>query len=399
MADSDSSLMTRYQRLIEISRDLASTLELDLLLNRITVTATDLTGSQAAAILLYDETRNSLHFQASSNLDHPLMRGLAVPVESSIAGWILTNAKPLIVDDPSTDPRFFAGVQAASQTPTLSLLGVPLIVKDQVIGVLETINKADGRFTEEDKEVLMTLGSQAAVAIENARLFTQSDLITELVHELRTPLAALKAAIHLLRRPELNAADKEDIVQTIQRETDRLSEMTSEFLDLAHLDSGRMMFDVVEVDIRQLVRDCLEGISGSIAVAGLTIAVDVPDALPTISGDPARLAQVLLNLVNNAIKYNRKGGKIILAAWDDGENVFLSVEDTGPGIPPESLPRVFEKFYRVPGTKHMAAGSGLGLAIVYRIVQAHAGEIEVESQVNTGTRFTVKFPIKKEFEN
>ena len=396
MNESTPSLMTRYQRLIEISRDLASTLELDLLLNRITHAAAELTGSQAAAILLYDESRKTLFFQASNNLDRPLMRGLAVPVDSSIAGWILLTGEPLIVDDPNSDPRFFAGVQAASRTPTLSLLGVPLTVKDQVIGVLETINKTDGRFTKEDQEVLMTLGSQAAVAIENARLFTQSDLIAEMVHELRTPLASLKAAIHLLRRPELTTEDHEDIVESIQRETERLSGLTADFLDLARLESGRTHFDVVEVDVRKLVDDCLEATRSAVEKAGLSLSLDVPDSLPRISGDPARLNQVLLNLVSNAIKYNIPGGSITLAAWEEGGNVVLCVKDTGAGIPPESIPHVFEKFYRVPGTRNVAEGTGLGLSIVYRIVQAHTGTITVTSEVGVGSQFTVRLPIESD---
>jgi len=390
----ETSLLTRYQKLIEISRDLASTLDLDLLLNRITHAAAELTASGAAAILLYDESRGSLYFQASSNMDRPLMRGLAVPVDGSIAGWILLNAQPVIVDDPKSDPRFFSGVQAASMTPTNSLLGVPLIVKDRVIGVLEAINKIKDRFTDEDLDVLNTLGSQAAVAIENARLFTQSDLIAEMVHELRTPLASLKAAIHLLKRPDLPAVDREEIIQAIARETDRLSELTADFLDLARLESGRTQFDLSEIDVRKLIEDCLAATAPAVAAAGLTLNLDVPDEeLPHLSGDPTRLSQVLLNLVSNAVKYNRKGGTITLAAWTDGESVFLCVQDTGRGIPEASIPHLSEKFYRVPETKHLAEGTGLGLSIVYRIVQAHAGEIEIESEVGVGSRFTVRLPI------
>jgi signal transduction histidine kinase len=329
-------------------------------------------------------------------MDRPLMRGLAVPVESSIAGWILLHGKPVIVDDPKSDPRFFAGVQAASRTPTLSLLGVPLVVKNQVIGVLETINKIDGRFTEEDEEVLMTLGSQAAVAIENARLFTQSDLIAEMVHELRTPLASLKAAIHLLRRPEISADDHEDLVQTIQRETDRLSGLTADFLDLARLESGRTQFDLAEVDVRELVNECIEATGSSVLEAGLTLETDMQEPLPHISGDPVRLNQVLMNLVSNAIKYNRQGGSITLAAWSEGGDVYLCVRDTGPGIPEDSIPHLFEKFYRVPGMKNVAEGTGLGLSIVYRIVQAHAGEITVTSEVGKGSQFTVRLPVDSE---
>jgi signal transduction histidine kinase len=274
---------------------------------------------------------------------------------------------------------------------------VPLIVKDRVIGVLETINKINDRFTEEDLEVLNTLGSQAAVAIENARLFTQSDLIAEMVHELRTPLASLKAAIHLLNRPDLPAADHEEIIQIIARETDRLSDLTADFLDLARLESGRAQFEKSEIDVRKLIEDCLEVTASAVEAAGLTLNLDVPDEeLPRLSGDPIRLSQVLLNLVSNAVIYYREGGKITIAAWTDAESVFLCVEDTGRGIPKANLPHLFEKFYRVPDTKHLAEGTGLGLSIVYRIVQAHAGEIEVESEVGVGSRFTVRLPIESE---
>lgn len=393
MDKQETTLTTRYQRLIEISRDIASTLELDLLLNRITHAAAELTASQAAAILLYDEPRGTLYFQASSNMDRPLMRGLAVPVDGSIAGWILLNAEPVIVDDPNSDPRFFSGVQTASRTPTNSLLGVPMVVKGKVIGVLETINKIEGRFTAEDQEVLNTLGSQAAVAIENARLFTQSDLIAELVHELRTPLASLKAAIHLLKRDDLAAGDRSDVIESIDRETERLSGLTADFLDLARLESGRTQFDLAEVEVRELVDDCVETNAARIAEAGLRLDLDIAGDIPRIIGDAMRLKQVLQNLVSNAIKYNRPKGRITLAAWADAGHVFLCVKDTGPGIPEEDLGHLFEKFYRVPGTRHYAEGTGLGLSIVYRIVQAHAGEITVESVVGEGSQFTVRLPL------
>ncbi|MGD9093770.1 MAG: GAF domain-containing protein, partial [Anaerolineales bacterium] len=193
MAKTDlSTLLDRYQRVIELSNDLASTLDLHTLLNHIVHAAAELCHAEAAAILLYDEATQQLHFVSSTNLDAPLMRGLLVPVDSSIAGWILTERKPAIIHSTKDDPRHFKKVAQETNVVTESLLGVPLITKDQVIGVLEVINKREGQFTIEDQELLVALGSQAAVAIVNARLFQQSDLISEFVHEIRTPLTSIE---------------------------------------------------------------------------------------------------------------------------------------------------------------------------------------------------------------
>jgi len=138
------SLIQRYRRLIELSCDLASTLNLDVLLNRIINSAADLIGVEAASILLYDETKQQLHFQVSTNMDQPLMRGLIVPVDSSLAGWIITNREPVIVNDVQNDPRYYHDIEDATDIVTTSLLGIPLITKDKVVGVLEAINKKKG---------------------------------------------------------------------------------------------------------------------------------------------------------------------------------------------------------------------------------------------------------------
>lgn len=195
-----SSLLERYQRLAEISRDLASTVDLTALLNRIVQAAADLSNAEAASILLYEESKKQLYFQSTTNLDEPFMRGLIVPVDGSIAGWIVTNRRPIIILDAQNDPRHFAKIGKMTNITTTSLLGVPLIAKDKVVGALEAINKRVGDFSLEDQDVLMDLGAQAAVAIENARLFQQSDLIAELIHELRTPLGSLRTAAHIFKK-------------------------------------------------------------------------------------------------------------------------------------------------------------------------------------------------------
>ncbi len=247
-----------YRRLIDIARDLASTLDLDVLLNRIVSASADLTESEAASILLYDEAARQLYFQVATNLDQPTMRGLAVPLEGSIAGWIITNRQPARIPDVKTDPRHFANIEKQTHITTRSLLGVPLVTKDKVVGVLEVINKQAGEFTCDDEDLLQVLGAQAAVAIENTRLFHQSDLVAEFVHELRTPLASIGTATYLLLRPEMSQEQRQSIILNIHNETLRLNTLASSFLDLARLESGRVQFSLTCFDLRPLLDECIE---------------------------------------------------------------------------------------------------------------------------------------------
>ena len=239
MAEIKTKRLDSYLQLIDIARDLASTLDLDVLLDRIVEAAADITTAEAASILLYDNTSRQLYFQVATNIDEPTLRGLVVPLEGSIAGWIVTNRKPVRIDDVQKDSRYFNNVDQVTGFPTRSLMGMPLITKNKVVGVLETLNKRSGNFSDSDENLLSVLGAQAAVAIENARLFQQSDLISEFVHELRTPLSSLSTATYLLLRPEMSREQQEQIVINLHNETLRLNSLASAFLDLARLESGQ----------------------------------------------------------------------------------------------------------------------------------------------------------------
>jgi len=261
--------------------------------------------------------------------------------------------------------------------------------------VLEAINKLSGQFTQEDQEVLLALGYQAAVAIENARLFQQSDLISELVHELRTPLTSLKAASHLLSRPELGDSQRTAILRTIQGEINRLSDMATSFLDLARLETGRTQYHISRVDVRYVLEECAKVVEGKMLEKDLQLQVQISQKPMPIRVDSDKLKQVVLNLLSNAFKYTPRGGKITLVGECVNEEVIVRVRDTGAGIPQESLPFIFEKFYRVPGMEQPVQGTGLGLFICRRIVQAHQGRIEARSQVGKGSEFIVYLPLAK----
>ena len=256
MAEIKTRTLDGYLRLIEISRDLASTLDLDTLLSDIVHAAADITAAEAASILLYDDTARQLYFQISTNIDEPTMRGLIVPLDNSIAGWIVTNRQSVRIDDTQKDERFFGDIDQTIAYSTNSLLGIPLITKNKIVGVLEVVNKKRGKFTDADESILTVLGAQAAVAIENARLFQQSDLIAEFVHELRTPLASLSTATYLLLRPEMSREQSDQIVNNIHNETLRLNSLASSFLDLARLESGRVQFRKTRFSAADLIYEC-----------------------------------------------------------------------------------------------------------------------------------------------
>ncbi len=390
-----SSSLERYQRLIELSCDLASQLNLNELLFRIVAAAADLCDAEQASILLYDALKGELHFEAATNMDNPLMRGFAVPVENSIAGWIVTNREPVIIEDAQHDPRLYNSVGKAVQLSTRSLLGAPLITKGKVIGVLEAINKRSGVFNHEDVDLLAALGGQAAVAIENSRLFLQSDLIAELVHELRTPMSALNTAVHLLNRPDSPSDQTARLLRMIGDETNRLSELATAFLDLSRLESGRVQFKSGSVDIRHLITSCIEVIASRAAERGIQIQTNISAELTTIQGDSDKLKQVLLNLLSNAIKYNKENGRVTIEVIPYDGDLVISISDTGAGLNAEALGHLFERFYRAPGTEKIAAGTGLGLVICKRIIDVHRGRIEVSSQVGVGTTFSVHLPLQK----
>jgi signal transduction histidine kinase len=386
-------LLQRMERLLAVGRSLASTLDLQRLLRLIADAGRELTDTEAASILLLDARTGELRFEATTNMEAGQVDRVAVPLEGSIAGWIFQNSETLVVPDTRADPRWHARVDQQTAFDTRSILGAPLVVHGRTIGVLEALNKQTGPFTEDDVVVLQSLAAQAAVAIVNARLFEQSDLIAEMVHELRTPLTSLLVASQLLRHPSLGEPQRLDLAETLQRESQRLNALATSFLDLARLESGRIRFQLTRVPLPELVDECLEVVRPQAGQQGLALAAHLPPNLPALTTDRDKLKQVLLNLLTNAIKYNRPGGRVDVEVEARAGGVALAVRDTGRGIQPEALPRIFERFYRVPEAEAATSGTGLGLAIARRLVEALGGELTAESTPGIGSTFRISLPL------
>lgn len=385
-------LLRRYARLLEVSVDLASTLDLDALLQHVVDAAKELTECEATSLLLYDQATRHLHFEAATGALFGSGHRIVVPMENSIAGWVFDHGEPLHVEDALADTRFYREVDLLTQFETRSVLCVPLRTQDKTLGVIEAINKVHGVFLEEDQRMLQSLASQAAIAIENARLFQQSDLVAEMVHELRTPLASLTAASHLLKRSELPEDQRGRLADTVYREVFRLNEMATDFLELARLESGRGRMVREPIHLGGLLQECIEIVRPQAEADAVSIESEAVATQSPVQGDRNRMKQVFLNLLTNAIKYNQAGGQVLVRVYLEGNEAVTCVSDTGRGIPPDSLPHVFERFYRVPDPGRSVAGTGLGLAIARRIVEAHHGTITVQSEVGQGSVFCVRLP-------
>lgn len=383
---------TRLERLLQINRTLASTLEQALLLRNIINAARELIGAEAASIMLADAQSGELRFEAATNMESSQMAGLVVPINGSIAGWIFTHREPVIVPDTSIDTRWHRKVDDKTAFVTRSIMGVPLVHRNKAIGVVQCLNKVDGTFDDDDTITLQALADQAAIAIVNARLFQQSDLISELVHELRTPLGAILATTHLLQR-NVSEEKRLELIKTIQRETERLSTMTTEFLDMSRLESGRIQFKREPFALPELLAESLEVVRHQAQARGLGLELRLAPDVSLVVTDRSKIKQVVLNLLTNAVKYNRDDGRITLAAQTTPEGLYrVSVTDTGRGIPAEALKNLFQKFYRVPESEGTATGTGLGLSLARKIVELLGGEMGVESTHGVGSTFWFTLP-------
>lgn len=387
--------ISQLRMMLEVSRVLNSTLDLDALLHIIIEVATQVTGTEAASILLLDQKTGELHFEAATGVKRAEVQPIVVPLEGSIAGWVASHNQPLVVDDAHHDPRHYTQADRTTQFDTRSILGVPLQVKDKTIGVLEVLNKHDNSaFTAQDTETLETLAAHAAVAIANARLFAQSDQLADVIHELRTPMTSIVGYSKILLMTEgLESSAQKTYLATINREAMRLGRMVNEFLDLARLESGRTRLKQEPVNMEQVARESVMLLLPEANDRDISLNLHADDHFPPVTGDQERLKQVLVNLISNAIKYNREAGRVDVGLSLFNDSLRVSVADTGQGIPAEALPHVFDKFYRVERDENMAKGTGLGLAIVKQIVEAHGGDIRVESEPGVGSTFTFTLPV------
>jgi two-component system, OmpR family, phosphate regulon sensor histidine kinase PhoR len=221
----------------------------------------------------------------------------------------------------------------------------------------------------------------------------RQEFISNVSHELRTPLAAITAYAETLLDGGIDDADNSlRFLHTIQRNAERMKALVNDISELSAIESGAVRLAIERLPLRQIIGDVFNGVSHRAAKHGVTLRNQVAEEFH-VNADRRRLEQILINFVDNAIKFNHPGGAVTVLALDSEESQIIKVSDTGPGIPPEHLPRVFERFYRVDKARSReAGGTGLGLAIVKHLALAHGGEAYVASEVGAGSEFSIKLP-------
>jgi len=216
----------------------------------------------------------------------------------------------------------------------------------------------------------------------------KTGLISTVSHELKTPLTSIRLAIHVLLNEKLGplSSQQMELLTAAREDSDRLSRVIEDLLDISRIESGEAEIKLQPVNVEEVVLQATDKVRAAFRDHRITLNLKVAPDVPRVSADPSRLQLVFDNLLSNALKYTPMGGEVTIKAQLEDGVVLFSVEDTGIGIAPEFLPRIFEKFFRVPGQEHIS--SGLGLTIAKEIVEAHGGAMEVASQPGKGSRFT-----------
>jgi signal transduction histidine kinase len=393
----------RLARMVEISRILNSTTNLDDLLSYIIREAADLTSAEAASILLLDPRTRQLYFKAASNGIAPQMAETPVPLDNSIAGAILRANKPMIIEDVSRDRRWNPDIDQAIQFHTRSILGVPMRNVDQeCVGVLEAINKLGENFSQEDVETLAILADIAGVAVEKARLIQElqranaelneldqlkTNFIAVASHELRTPLSIILGYISFLRE-EADSKMAQQLDNVLQAAV-HLRSLIQDMLNLRYVDAGDTSLKRTPVDFVELVHNLATDRDETAAAKQQVISTSLPDEALPVLVDRSMMEVILTNLLSNAIKFTPQGGQIDIVVERRGDEAWFSVSDNGTGIPEDKLEWIFRRFYQVesPLRRHHE-GMGLGLAIARELIELHQGRIWAENRPK-GSKFTI----------
>jgi len=239
-------------------------------------------------------------------------------------------------------------------------------------------------------ELANTFNSMASDLERAERL--QHNMVADIAHELRTPLSNIRGYLEAIRDGVIKP--DADTIRSLDEEATLLSRLVDDLQELSLAEAGELKLVCQVENIGELIKQTVPGVQAQATAKGLSVSVDLPDRLPLVNIDSHRISQVLRNLLENALAHTAEDGIISVTARQQGNWVEVSVTDTGEGIPPEDLPNIFERFYRVDKSRTRATGgSGLGLTIAKRLVEAHGGKIAAQSEVGRGSRFAFTLPI------
>ena len=386
----------------EIARSITASLDVTTVLQRIAEGTRALCRSDSAAIFLREGETLRPRYRVGPWPE--IYRTLRIRPGESIGGEVMLTGKPTRSDDYTRDPRVPPShAVIAEQTGTVSVMVVPIVIRTQVAGLLYVSNHTRRPFTDEDETVSSQLAEQAAIAIQNAELFAREavarqgaeaansakdEFLAMLGHELRNPLGAISNAAHVLGMAQDAGPLVDRVHGIISRQVVQLGRVVDDLLDVSRVTSGKIALDRKPLDLAELARR----VAALVGATAHTLSVEAAEVW--VDADPARLEQVVVNLLDNAVKYTPAGGEICVLVASEGGDAVLSVRDSGVGIAAELLPRVFDLFVQGDHSLDRSRGGlGIGLTLVRRLVEKHGGAVTAASEgAGKGTIFTVRLP-------
>jgi signal transduction histidine kinase len=396
-----------------IDMAIASTLNLDEVLEAVYKQVNEVMNPPTFYIALYNQDRNEVHLRLIVDQEERLTPfTLRAGEGSGLAGWVVRTRQPVWIKDRDEDTLPTQAITVG--TPARSLMMWPLIVRDKVVGVMSAQSDRPHAFDEGHWRLFSGIAGQVAIAVENTRLYQRLEaqaaeltkayndlqevdrLRTELVqnvgHEFRTPLSLIKGYVELLLAGDLGDIVQNQLtaLQVIQERTATLSRLIHNLTMLQSV--PQEAFTLTPVSLADVARNVLTEFRRPAQEIGMALREELPE-VPSVLADRERLELVLGHLVDNAIKFSPGGGTVTVRVWSDQEKVYASVTDEGIGIPSEHLKHIFKRFYQVDGsTKRRFGGMGIGLALVYEIIEAHGGTVTAESEPDKGSTFTISLP-------
>jgi PAS domain S-box-containing protein len=402
--------LAEVSTLYMLSDQLSSSLDTNTVLDLVTDILKRVLNCRGCVIFLLDEDKEWLEIQVSSGIK-PQWRQTRLRLGEGIAGRVAQTGQPVYIPDTRQDPDFIVFDPAVR-----SLLVVPLMHKGQTVGTLNVDDDKPDAFPPDTVRILSIAGAQAAVAIENARLFEalreraerlarahrelqesdrlRTEFVQNISHELRTPLTFIRGYVELLLDGALGQLTQQQVesLQIVAERTARVTQLVDDILALQQVERGDL--HLVPVSLEQIAHAEVRSARAMAEQEGLSLVEDyAPDLRPAL-GDPERLGRVFANLIGNAIKFTPGSSTITVRLSNEEDLIRVEVIDEGIGIAEDHLERIFERFYQVDGSsKRRFRGTGLGLAIVKEIIDAQGGTINVSSEVGTGSTFSFTVPV------
>ena len=429
----DAQIQRQLQRLSGlwmIDQSISSNLDLPATLEIVLQQVRALLGVDAADILLYDSASGQLEYYAGQGFRTPAICQSSVEFMQGLAGQVGLQRKTLHVPDLGTAGAQFVRAELLREEDFVGYLGVPLVVKGLLKGILEIFHRAPLHPDEEWVNFAESLSGQAAIAIDNAQLFeglqkskaeleqrvaertadlqrvnvelehahhAKDQFLANMSHELRTPLTGILGMAEALQLSAYGQATERQLksLKIIETSGRHLLALINDILDISKIEAGKFDLHPEKVYVEEICRASLSFIKEQAQKKSITINFQREPAVETLLADSRRMKQILVNLLNNAVKFMSEHGQVTLAVRGDLENklAYFSVSDTGIGIAPEDLRLLFVPFTQLDSRiNRQYEGTGLGLALAMRLTEMHGGSLTVESEVGRGSCFTVSVP-------